>query len=330
MMRWVALLFGFAGALVAGASALAQTAAQPWPAKPVRIVNTFAAGGTADVLARMVADQLAATFKHQFFVETRAGATGLIGLRSVMGTEPDGYNLVLTTQSLLVTIPIMNPTVGYDPVRDLTNIAYVGGSPIVFLVSPSSGIKSFADFMARARSSDRPLTYSSSGLGGNGHLMTEFFGQRTGVKVEHIPYKGASQGLVDLIGGHIAFSAQTVASAASYIRSGTLVPLANTADARLSDYPDLPTLKELGYPELVATTWFSISAPARLAPDIAEKINRSIVAGLAAPETQQRLRRDGLISQPMSMSEFDKFIGFENARWKPVIERAGLVGVKLD
>jgi tripartite-type tricarboxylate transporter receptor subunit TctC len=329
MKRYVALLFGLASTLVAGESSLAQTA-QPWPARPVRIVNTFAAGGTADVLARMVADQLAATFRQQFFVETRAGATGLIGLRSVMGTEPDGYNLVLSTQSLLVTIPIMNPAVGYDPVRDLTNIAYVGGSPIVFLVSPSSGIRTFADFMARARASDRPLTYSSSGLGGNGHLMTEFFGQRTGVKVEHVPYKGASQGLVDLIGGHIAFSAQTVASAASYIRSGTLVPLANTADARLPDYPDLPTLKELGYPELVATTWFSISAPARLATNIAEKINRSIVADLAAPETQQRLRRDGLISQSMSMSEFDKFIAFENARWKPVIERAGLVGIKLD
>jgi tripartite-type tricarboxylate transporter receptor subunit TctC len=327
MKRLVPALLALVGiGLFQSAPASAQT--QPWPAKPVRIVNTFAAGGTADVLARMVADQLAATFKQQFFVETRAGATGLIGLRSVMGTEPDGYNLVLSTQSLLVTIPIMNPAVGYDPVRDLTNIAYVGGSPIVFLVSPSSGIKSFADFMARAR--DRPLTYSSSGLGGNGHLMTEFFGQRTGVKVEHVPYKGASQGLVDLIGGHIAFSAQTVASAASYIRSGTLVPLANTADARLPDYSDLPTLKELGYPDLVATTWFSISAPARLAPDIAEKINRSIVTGLAAPETQQRLRRDGLISQPMSMSEFDKFIAFESARWKPVIERAGLVGVKLD
>jgi tripartite-type tricarboxylate transporter receptor subunit TctC len=312
--------------LAASSPALAQT----WPSKPVRIVNTFAAGGTADILARMVADQLAATFKQQFFVETRAGATGLIGLRSVMSTEPDGYNLVLTTQSLLVTIPIMNPSVGYDPVRDLTNIAYIGGSPIVFLVSPSGGMKTFADFMARAKATDKPLTYSSSGLGGNGHLMTEFFGQRAGVKVEHVPYKGASQGLMDLIGGHIAFSAQTVSSGASYMRSGTLIPLANTAEERLTDYADLPTLKEFGYPELVATTWFSISAPAKLPAEIAEKINRAIVAGIAAPDVQQRMRRDGLLTQPMSMMEFDRFIAFETARWKPVIERAGLVGIKLD
>src|SRR5215468_9373451 len=137
MTRWIAAVFAL---LAAASPALAQS----WPTKPVRLVNTFAPGGTADVLARMVADQLSATFKQQFFVETRAGATGLIGLRSVMNTEPDGYNLLLSTQSLLVTIPIMNPSVGYDPVRDLTNIAYIGGSPIVFLVRPA-GDKTFAD-----------------------------------------------------------------------------------------------------------------------------------------------------------------------------------------
>jgi tripartite-type tricarboxylate transporter receptor subunit TctC len=304
--------------------------AQGWPHKPVRIVNTFAAGGTADVLARMVADSLSSAFKQQFFVETRAGATGLIGLRSILNSDPDGYNLVLSTQSLLVTIPIMNPTVGYDPVRDLTNIAYVGGSPIVYLVSPTGGVKTIGDFISHGRTSARPLTYSSSGLGGNGHLMTEYFAQRGNLKVEHVPYKGASQGLVDLIGGHISFSAQTVSSAASYVRNNTLLALANTADERLPEYPDLPTLKELGYPDLVATTWFSISAPAKLPRDIAESINRAINAALVTPDMQQRLRRDGLVTQPMSMAEFDRFIAFETNRWKPVIERTGLIGAKLD
>src|SRR5262249_41963869 len=135
MKRWVTTLFALTGAALLATSAQAQT----WPAKPVRIVNTFAAGGTADVLCRLVADRLAAPLQQSFFGETRAGRTGLIGLRSVMKSEPDGYNLVLSTQSLLVTIPIMNPGVGYDPVRDLTNIAYIGGSPIVYLVSPSGG-----------------------------------------------------------------------------------------------------------------------------------------------------------------------------------------------
>jgi tripartite-type tricarboxylate transporter receptor subunit TctC len=321
-MKRVLVAFGLL--LASASSALAQT----WPTKPVRVVNTFAPGGTADVLARMVADLLTNAFKQQFFVETRAGATGLIGLKSVLATEPDGYNLVLTTQSLLVTIPLMNPTVGYDPVRDLTNIAYIGGSPIVFLVRPDSGIKTFADFMAFAKKTDKPLTYSSSGFGGNGHLMTEFFGQRTGVKVEHVPYKGASQGLMDLIGGHIVFSAQTVSSAATYTRAGTLTGIVSTADERLPDYPDLPTFKELGYPELVATTWFSISAPAKLPRDIAEKINHVVATGVTTPEVRARMQRDGLVTQAMDMAEFGKFIDFETARWKPVIEKAGLVGAK--
>jgi tripartite-type tricarboxylate transporter receptor subunit TctC len=322
------LCAGLMMGIVAGGFSTSATAQSNWPTKPVRLVNTFAAGGTADVLARLVADQLSAAFKQQFFVETRAGATGLIGLRSVMSTDPDGYNLVLSTQSLLVTLPIMNPTIGYNPVRDLTNIVYIGGSPIVFLVNPSGGIKTFSDFVTRGR--ERSLTYSSSGLGGNGHLMTEFFGQRANIKVEHVPYKGASQGLVDLIGGHIAFSSQTVSSAAGYMRNRTLQALANTAEQRLRDYPDLPTLKELGYPDLVASTWFSISAPAKLPRDIADRINQAIVSGLSTPAVQDRLERDGLLTQPMSMPEFHRFIEFEAARWKPVIERAGLVSVKLE
>src|SRR5215212_3816155 len=323
MWRFAALAFGL---FVSMQAALAQD----WPNRPVRVVNTFAAGGTADILARLAADNLSTAFKQQFFVETRAGATGLIGLRSVLSSEPDGYNFVLSTQSLLVTIPIMNPSVGYHPKRDLTNVGYIGGSPIVSLVSPSSGIRTFADFIAYARKSDKPLTYSSSGLGGNGHLMTEFFGQRANVKVEHVPYKGASQGLMDLIGGHIPFSAQTVSSAASYMRSGTLIALAHTGEERLLDYADLPTLKELGYPELVATTWCSISAPAKLPRDIAEKINREMARMMSAPEVQKQMQRDGLVTKNMTIDEFGKFIDFEAARWKPVIERAGLVGVKLE
>jgi tripartite-type tricarboxylate transporter receptor subunit TctC len=319
------------GLTAAPPQAWAQAASPAnWPAKPVRIVNTFAAGGTSDVLARMVAEMMAAAFKQQFFVETRTGATGVIGLRTVINTEPDGYNFVLATQSQLVTLPIMSPQLGYDPVRDLTNIAYVAGSPIVFLVTPSSGIRTYADFIARARQSDRPLTYSSSGLGGNGHLMTEFFGQRANIKVEHVPYKGAAQGLIDLLGGHISFSAQTVSSAATYMRSGTLIALASTAEKRLPDYPDLPTLKELGLPDLVATTWFALSAPARLPGEIAEKAHRAIAAAVKTPEVQQRLQRDGLVSKAMSMADFTAFIDFEAARWKPVIERAGLIGAKLD
>ena len=147
-------------------------AADEWPSRPVRMVNTFAAGGTADVLTRLVADQLSATFKQQFFVETRAGAAGTIGVKSVADSRPDGYNFALTNITHLVLAPISNPKLGYDPKRDLTNIGYVAGSPIVLSVSANGSIKTLQDFIDQGRATQKPLTYSSSGVGSSGSSST--------------------------------------------------------------------------------------------------------------------------------------------------------------
>ena len=299
--------------------------ADDWPSRPVRMVNTFAVGGTADILTRLVAEHLSIAFKQQFFVETRAGAGGTIGVKSVIDSPPDGYNFVLTNVSHLVLLPIGNPKLGYDPLRDLTNIAYIAGSPIVLSVNAASGVKTLKDFIAWAKRSEKPLTYSSSGLGSSGHLVAETFAQQAGIKIEHVPYKGASQGLTDLVGGHIAFAAQTVSSTATQVRGGTLLALAHTGRERLSDFPDVPTFKQLGY-DIVGTTWFSISGPAGLPSDITQKVNHAIVQAMVRPEVQQRFRQDGLVSESMTVEEFKKFIESELTRWRPAIERAGLVG----
>src|SRR5262249_28463392 len=224
-----------------------STRAETWPTHPVRIVNTFAAGGAADILARTVADHLTQAFGQQFFVGTRAGAGGAIGVQSVVATPPDGYNFVITNVSLLTLAPVTNPKLGFDPNRDLTNIAYIAGSPVVISVNPTSGIKSLADFIARAKAGPPP-TYSSSGVGSMGHLLAESLGRKAGIAIEHVPYKGAAQGLADLVGGHIVFSAQTVSSTSGQLRAGTLRGIAQTADVRLPDYPDIPSFKELGFP----------------------------------------------------------------------------------
>src|SRR5882757_2833940 len=186
-----------AAAFIAFTSAAYPTAGwtQTWPVKPVRIVNTFAPGGAADFLARTVADGMAAAFGQPFVVETRAGAAGQIGIQAVISTPPDGYNFVLTNITMLVFAPITNPKLGYNPHRDLTNIAYIGGSPLVLTVNPKSGVKTLAEFIAWGKG-DKPLTYSSSGLGSNGHLFAESLAQKAGIKVEHVPYKGAAQGLM--------------------------------------------------------------------------------------------------------------------------------------
>ena len=189
-----------------------------------------------------------------------------------------------------------------------------------------AGFKTLDQFLAYAKNSPKPMTYSSSGVGSNGHLLAETFAFNTGIKVEHVPYKGASQGLTDLVGGHIDFSAQTVASTSGQLRGGGLAGLAVTTNERLADYPDIPTFKELGHPELVSTTWFSLSGPAGLPKDIVDKVNREVVRAMDKPAVQERLRRDGMIALPMTAEEFGKFIDEEAARYKPAIERAGLVG----
>ncbi len=299
--------------------------ADEWPSRPVRIVNGFAPGGAADVLARLAADQLTTAFGQQFFVETRAGAGGAIALQSVLHAEPDGYNFVITTLSLLALNPIANPKAGYDPLGDLTNVAYLAGSPVAFLVSAASPVKSLGDLVTRGKTGGRPLTFSSSGVGSNGHLLAEYFGRKAGIAVEHVPYKGASQGLTDLIGGHLDFSAQTVSSGSGLIRGHTALPLAHTFKTRLPDYAEVPTFTELGYPDIVSTNWFALAAPAGLPRDIAEKVNREMVKMVRRPDIQKRLREDGLVPEPFDLAEFRAFIVQEIARWKPMLKETGFV-----
>jgi tripartite-type tricarboxylate transporter receptor subunit TctC len=303
----------------------AHASAQDWPTRPVRIVSPFAAGGTADILARMVADHFSSVFKQQFFVENRTGAGGAIGVQSVSTSPPDGYNLVLTNISMLVTIPVMNPKLTYHPIKDLTNIAYVAGAPVVIATNWPSGIKSLDQLVAFAKKQGKPLSYSSSGIGTNGHLLGESFGKLAKIDVVHIPYKGAAIGITDLIAGHINFGLPVLGSVASHLRSGALVPLAHSAGVRVPDYPDIPTLKELGYPDLTTTTWFSLSGPANMPRALAERLNREVAAMLKKPDIRERIQRDGMITEAMSIAEFDKFIAAETTRWKPVIEAAGLV-----
>ena len=311
-------------ALAVTSALLAPAAADEWPSRPVRMVSTFAAGGTADVLTRLAAEHLSSVFKQQFFVETRAGAGGSIGVQSVANSAPDGYNFVLTNVTHLVLLPISNPKLGYDPLRDLTNIAYIAGSPLLLSVNAKSGVRTLKEFIAYANRSDKPLTYSSSGVGSSGQLAAEAFGQQARIRIEHVPYKGASQGLMDLVAGHIFFSSQTVSSTAAHVRSGTLVALAHTGKQRLPDFPDVPTFSELGF-DVNATVWFTISGPAGLPNDIVQKVNRELVRAMSKPEMQQRLRQDGLVADPMSVDEIRQLIVSETARWKPVIEQAGLV-----
>ena len=322
MKRICAALLALAGSQLLST---APVSAQAWPNKPVRIVNTFAPGGAADFLARTVAENLTTGFGQQFFVESHAGAAGAIGVNLVAVTPPDGYNFVLTNISMLVLGPISNPKIGYDPYRDLTNLAFLGGSPIVLSVNAKGSIKTLADFIKEGKTSAKPLTYSSSGVGSAGHLFGESLAQKLDIRVEHVPYKGASQGLMDLVGGHIVFSAQTVTSSAGQLRGGTLRGIAVTSKERIQDFSDMPTFVELGHPDLVTSIWFSLSAPARLPDDIAQKVNKEISKIMTRIDIREKMREQGMITEAMTPAELKTLIDIEHVRWKPVLEQAGLI-----
>jgi len=301
----------------------APATADDWPSRPVRIVSSFAAGGAADVLARIVAEHLSTVFKQQFFVEVRAGAGGQIAVRSVMESPPDGYNFVLLSVSHLVIHPMTRADATYDPLKDLTNIAFVGGSPVVLSVnSQKSGIKTFKELLERGKT--QTLTYSSSGLGTMGHLVGANFVNMSKIKSDHVPYKGASQALSDLVGGHIIWCSQTLTSSSSFLRAKTLNGLALSTTERLPDWPDIPTFKEQGYPDLVASIWFALSGPAKLPPAIVKKVNEEIIRGLKKPETATRMRRDGMVTNFMTPDQFRSFIENEKKVWTPVVQQVGL------
>src|SRR5882724_4529925 len=300
--------------------------AQPWPDRPVKIIVPFGAGGSGDTLARVVADHLSATFKQQFVVENRTGAGGMIGTQAIATAPPDGYTIGITNLSTLALVPVINPAASYHPVNDFSHIAYVAGAPVVLAATASANIKTLKEFIDTAGASAKPLTFASSGVGSDGHLMGVAISLATKAPLEHVPYRSTSQALTDVVAGHVALCTFTLSSSAQFLRAGQLVGVAVTSPERMPDQPELPTFKELGYPELVGTTWFSLSGPAKFPDDVAEKLNREIGTIMALPEVQARLRRDGFIAQPMSRADFTKFVGDEAARWKPLVEKAGLAG----
>jgi tripartite-type tricarboxylate transporter receptor subunit TctC len=304
-------------------SMVSPGSAEDWPSRPVRIVAPFAPGGTADTLGRVAAEHLSEAFGQQFFVENRAGAGGTTGSLAVARMDPDGYNFVVSGIATHAIAPATNPNIGYDALKDFTHVAYFGGPPIVFIVPAKLGVKSLRELIDYAKSRNEKLTYASPGVGTSGHLVAEYFAGKAGIAIEHIPYRGAAPGVMDVVAGHLRFGSMTWTTASGQISAGTVVPLAVSSDKRLADFPDIPTFKESGY-DLVSTTWFSLSAPAGLPKEIVDKVNHEVVKTFARPEVLAKLRTEQIITEAMTPEQFTAFVGSELARWKPVAEQIGL------
>src|SRR5689334_6453946 len=237
---------------------------QDWPARPVKIIVPFAPGGTADTLGRVIAQKLSDQLKESFVIENRGGAGGAVGSELAAKAPPDGYTLVVSGIASHVIAPLLPQGTPYDPMKDFSHIALFGGPPAVLAVNPGLEAKNLKEFVALAKAKPGTLSYGSPGNGTQGQLVAELFKHLAGIDVQHVPYKGASGAVTDMIAGHIAAVSTTLSTASGQIRAGRARALAISAPARLPDYPDIPTFAESGYPDLVATVWFSLSGPAGL------------------------------------------------------------------
>lgn len=295
--------------------------AQEWPTRTIRLVSPFAPGGGSDTVARAVAERLNEQLPQQVIVENRGGAGGLIGSAVVANAPPDGYTYVVSSIATHVIAPLTSKTDGYDPIRNFTHVALAGGPPTVIVVHPSLGPKSYAELLKLLKARTEPLPYVSPGPGTIGHLIAEHWAEQEGFKLSHVPYKGAGQAMSDLVAGHVPLGSITWTAAISQIRGGMVLPIAVSSSRRMPDFPDLPTLKELGYPDLAITTWFAFAAPAGVPAPIVARMNQEIGVALDAPAVRKHLDSQGFEIEKMMPAELTAFIENQISKWGPLARR---------
>jgi tripartite-type tricarboxylate transporter receptor subunit TctC len=305
--------------------ALAPLAARAdaWPAKPIRLVVPFPAGGGTDIVAREVSQKITGLTKWAFVVDNKPGSGGNLGIDAVAKAPADGYNLVIGQTSNLAINATLFSKLPYDPVNDLTPIGLIGNAPLVLVVAANSPYRSLADVVADAKAKPGFINYATSGNGTVAHLATELFQREAGIKLTHIPYKGASQGLTDVIGGNVQLYVSSVPTLLGHIKSGKLRPLAITSAKRTDDLPQVPTIAESGYKGFEAVTWFGVLGPAKLPASVVAQVNAELNKALAAPDLRKKLEDQGLDVTPGTPAQFGQLIRADIAKWGRVVKESG-------
>jgi tripartite-type tricarboxylate transporter receptor subunit TctC len=309
-------------ALVAASS---QVWASDYPARPIKLVVPYAAGGPTDVLGRLVADYLSRDLKQTVFVENKAGAQGAIGAEAVAHAEPDGYTLFFTAASIIVLNPMLYRKLPYDPDRDFKMLALITDLHVVMEVHPSIPAKTVAEFVAYAKQNPGKLNFGSAGTGGTIHLAGEMFKQMAGIDMTHVPYKGAGPALTDLLSGNIQLMFDTLGTALPPIKAGLLRPLGVSSAERIKDLPDVPTLAESGYPDYRVSVWYGVAAPASVPDEVTERISASLARGLDNDAFRASLDKAGFPPlRSKSQAAIKDFIDADRARWSGVIKQLNI------
>jgi len=319
-MKTLSRLFAFLLAALIAQSVFGQA----WPSKPLRLIVTFPPGGTSDIAARLVGERLGARLGQPVVIDNRPGVAGILGTEAAVKSAPDGYTLVLTSTAPIAFAPSTGKPLAYDPAKDLAHIAILGTIPLALIVPVESPAKSASDVVKIAREKPGALNFSSSGNATPSHLMLERFKLSAKVQITHVPYKGSAPALNDIMAGRIDGTLDSLPALLAQIKSGKVRALAVSGRERAAPLPDVPTLAEAGFPDLVVNTWFGIAAPAATPAEIVQRLNQEILAAVQSPEVKARFDELSYVPAPMTAAETQRFIQTEIERWKPVVAATGI------
>lgn len=306
------------------ATAIDHAAAQTYPARPIKMVVPFAPGG-ADVMARLVADRITAALGQPVVIENRpGGAGGTVGTKSVATAEPDGYTLTLASPGPITVAPAVYRNLDYDPIKQLAPVAIIARSPFVLVVNPEVPAKSVSELVAYSKANPGKINFVSPGFGTSSHLFGELLKLKTGALMVHIPYRGATPAIVDLVAGQVQVFFDNVRNLQSHIQAGKLRALAVTSETRNPDMPDLPTMAEAGIDGFVGFYWNGVMAPAGTPATIIERLNTVINNGMKSPEMRGSVLKLGMEPKIGSPQDFADLLAAETAHWKGVVRAAKL------
>lgn len=308
--------------VAAGSAAAAQ--AQAWPERPVRFIVPFPPGGSTDVVARALAEKLRERLGQPVVVENRAGAGGTIGSDIAAKAAPDGYTMLIGTSSTHAIAPGVMSKAPYDPVRDFAPVTLVGAATVMLVTHPSVPAASVSELIALAKAKPELLTFASSGTGGVSHMIGEYFKSRAGIEMLHVPYKGDTPMIADLIGGQVSLAFGTAVAFLPHVQKGALKALAVTSAQPSPIAPDLPTVASSGLPDFEALQWFGILMPAKTPEAIVTRMNRELAAILAMPDVRERFTSMGIELSGGSAEEFAKFMAAEAQKWQRIAAGAGV------
>jgi tripartite-type tricarboxylate transporter receptor subunit TctC len=302
-------------------SVLAQDAAANYPTKPVKIIVGFAPGGATDLVARSVAEKLTKALGQSFIIENRPGAGSNIGAELAARADADGYTLLMGTIANTISMSVYK-NLKYDTLRDFVPISQLMAAPSVLVASPAFSARSVKEVIDQAKAKPGTITYASSGAGGSPHMAGAMLELRAGVQMVHVPYKGASPALRDVVSGAVNIGFKTALSALPSMQSGKLIPLAVAADKRLALLPNVPTMAEAGFPDFNVSSWNGLFAPRGTPPAIVNKLHREVVKVIAMPDIQKAFAAQAAVPVGNSPAEFRAFIEAEIKRWKEVAQAA--------